>query len=208
MQTYKARILDIVARSIQSSVPELSRVLGISKPAVQYHIQKLINSGQIEMLRKPVGLLTRGRPTHYFRITSNRQPDNLVPLSDVLFTHHITDSATPDEKNEKIAHLAKSLSGAVPNNHSLIKRIDLCLSRLSELNFQPRWEVNQDGSRIHLRNCPYARILSSHPELCEIDHAILEVMLGVSVHCENLWRDQTDNQPDCVFFFTRQFLPS
>jgi len=56
---------------------------------------------------------------------------------------------------------------------------------------------------MHLRNCPYAQIVSTHPELCEMDNILLSELLDVEVRQESASGGQTSANPGCFFFFTR-----
>ncbi|MCE5206775.1 MAG: winged helix-turn-helix transcriptional regulator [Chloroflexi bacterium] len=203
MPSFKERILDNILRNQVSSVPELSHILGISKPAVQYHIQNLLLEGEIEPVDQMKSSTSRGRPVNYYRIAENRQPDNLAILADTLLSQFLASSTYMQPSDEKIAALARAMAGTENKSQSFIKQIDHCITRLGILNYQPHWEVTRNGSRIHLRNCPYARILPSHPELCRMDQIMLESMLGIPVQINQLWKDHPETRTGCEFFFTR-----
>jgi predicted ArsR family transcriptional regulator len=46
------------------------------------------------------------------------------------------------------------------------------------MRYQARWEAHADAPRLTLGHCPYAAILPEHPELCALDAALLETLLG------------------------------
>jgi predicted ArsR family transcriptional regulator len=52
--------------------------------------------------------------------------------------------------------------------------------RLNELGYQARWEARPGDPQVQFGHCPYTAIIADHPELCLLDAALLESMLGNS----------------------------
>jgi predicted ArsR family transcriptional regulator len=46
------------------------------------------------------------------------------------------------------------------------------------MNYHARWEAGQQGPRILFGHCPYAAIIEKHPELCQMDAALLKELFG------------------------------
>jgi predicted ArsR family transcriptional regulator len=204
MPTFKQRILENIARERAVTVPELSKLLGISKPAVQYHIRNLLQAGEIEPANAGEAPTLQGRPMKHYRVSQTRRPDNLEHLADVLLRQLFPGNGDTPQISEKLKQIAALLAGDAPHSDQpLIRRIEHCMARLTEFNYNPHWEVARDGSLIHLRNCPYACLLASHPELCQLDHHLIETLLGVPVQISHLRRDRPDAEKVCEFVFKR-----
>jgi predicted ArsR family transcriptional regulator len=62
---------------------------------------------------------------------------------------------------------------------SLTHRLYQAIQRLNQMGYQARWEAHSEAPRLLLGHCPYAAILSKHPELCQMDAYLLEELMGV-----------------------------
>lgn len=203
MPSYRERIVELIARQGTASAPELSRILGISKPAVQYHIGQLLSAGAIQTTQTEQSSHTRGRPILYYQIAINRSPHNFENLSAALLVQMLASQQNDQEKDVQLRTLAVKLAGQAGQQTSFIRQIDQAVQRLSEHGYQPYWEVAKGGSVIRLRNCPYAPILPKCPALCRMDELLLEHLLGTPVRVKQLWRDHPQTKTDCEFFFRR-----
>lgn len=203
MPRFKERVLDIIRRDRVSSIPEISRRLGISKTAIQYHIQNLLQEDLIEEALKVPTVSIRGRPIKYFQLSARHRPDNYALLTDILLSSYLRSISDQHSLDEKLLEIARSVTANMEKENSFIRRIENCMVRLDQLNYQPHWEVMQQGSQITLGNCPYAKILPSHPELCRLDQFILQSMLNLPVQVNSLWKDHPEINSGCEFFFNR-----
>jgi len=52
------------------------------------------------------------------------------------------------------------------------------MQALNELNYEARWEAHADAPQVVLGHCPYAEIIDAHPELCQMDTFLLEILIG------------------------------
>jgi len=65
------------------------------------------------------------------------------------------------------------------------------------MNYHARWEAGRAGPRVILGHCPYAAIIEKHPELCQMDAALLEELTGESA--EQVAQIGRDKSQACVF---------
>ena len=79
----------------------------------------------------------------------------------------------------RVEALAKHLAGE-PNIKSqpVAKRLNLVVEKLDQMNYHARWEAGPRGPRILFGRCPYAAIIGKHPELCQMDAALLKELFG------------------------------
>ncbi len=203
MESFRERILEIIHRFSSASAPDLSKILAISKPAVQYHLRQLLATGDIELSNTNQSVPSRGRPILYYRIAESRYPNNYTNLCDALIAQALTATDDKTEFDHRLKSLAVSLAGDVPVQVSFIKQIDHAVERLTAHSYQPHWEVASSGSIMRLKNCPYAHLVHSHPELCRMDTFLLETLLGIPVQVKYLWKDHPEIKEGCSFFFKR-----
>jgi predicted ArsR family transcriptional regulator len=126
------------------------------------------------------------------------QGDGLDRLSGALLDIWL--GGVPDERREmELKLLAESLAGGFDAGNSIIKNLVRTTERLNEMHYQARWEASPTGSRIILGHCPYAAVVTGHPEICKMDSFLLESMLGP--HIEQSVKLQLNDKglPFCAF---------
>jgi predicted ArsR family transcriptional regulator len=124
--------------------------------------------------------------------------DNLSVLSDALLTE-----ASPSLQMEVLAErITRHLPG-VTNlaGQPLTKQLSLTIEKINQMNYHARWEAGPEGPRIIFGHCPYAEIIKNHPELCQMDEAILKEWVGKPV--TQIFKTGKDGSSICVFTMGR-----
>ena len=205
MSTIRIQILDLLESKPVSSTLELSRAVGVSKPAIQYHLKQLLEEGRIESIPGISQTSRRGRPVKRYRLANPGLPPTLAALMDGL----LVSNAEILQTEAGAAQLAGQIGVAFirdPDSMArlpFVRRISIVVDGLSRMGYQPHWEVHALGTRLLFRNCPFAHFARRHPGLCQVDRALLEHWLGLTVIIETCWRDTPDDRRACSFFFTR-----
>ena len=170
MTTARQKVLAYLMKMRTTSAREISRALKMSAPTVRHHLRVLVSDGRLEMTSVR-GREGRGRPEKVYSIPRAVLGDNLSALSDVLLTE--TGSSV------RVEALAKRLAGDVNiKSQPVAKRLNLIVEKLSQMNYHARWEAGPQGPRILFGHCPYAPIIKKHPELCQMDAALLKELFG------------------------------
>jgi predicted ArsR family transcriptional regulator len=183
------KVLAFLIRTRTASVREIARALKMSAANVRHHLRVLVSDGRLELVsgREHVG---RGRPENLYSLPRAALGDNLSALSDALLTEAGT--------NVRVEALAKSLVGESDfASQPIVRRLNLVVEKLNQMNYHARWEAGREGPRIILGHCPYAEIIERHPELCKIDAAMLKALMGQSA--EQLSKIGQDKSLSCVF---------
>jgi predicted ArsR family transcriptional regulator len=150
---------------------------------VRHHLRLLCADGRAVALgaaRKP----GRGRPVKLFGPAASLSGDTLKQLTDVALTVKLQ-KLSGAKRAAAVRALARGMTvpfGQVEQNGPLGKRLAHAVEKLNTLNYQSRWEAGPEGPRILFAHCPYAAIISNHPELCAMDAVILEEMTGQAMH--------------------------
>lgn len=92
--------------------------------------------------------------------------DNLPALTLAL----LTETSQPLRVDALAGHILDSSRFA---NLPIPKRLALLVKELNEMHYQARWEAGAEGPRVIFAQCPYAKVIEGHPELCKMDAAIL-----------------------------------
>ena len=173
----------------------LGRALSMTPANIRHHLKFLEKEGLVGVIgHQPAR--GRGRPTKIFGLTDHAQMHNLDGLSeallDTLFSCELS-------KKEVLVRVARNLFGtyqSASNRHSLLKTL---VEKLNQLNYKAAWEASPSGPRIIFRNCPYAMIITDHPEICDIDAAILTYALDQPVIQRAKLEKSPDGSPHCAF---------
>lgn len=188
--TTRQRIIEYLQNQRQCTVPEISAALHMTRADMRYHLEHLAAEGVVEVLPRKVVAQGRGRPVQVYRMASTARPHNLVQLADALLSL---------ASEEQLQQAARLLAGEEAMPRAATQRLNHAVQRLNLKRYQARWEAHAQGPRIILRNCPYAALLPEHPELCRMDAAQLEYLVGSPME-QQARIDQMDaHPPACVF---------
>ena len=197
----RERILAYLAENHLASVQALSRAWGLTRADIRYHFTTLVKEGLVELVpRDPAVPVQRGRPERFYRLPSIKAAHNLPDLCSALL-HALR--LLPDERREEAAaQISQQMARGFSPPANATQRLSLAAAFLSERGYRARWEAGLQGPRILLRNCPYATILSEHPEMCGIDQIFLETLTGIPLRQAARVNLSTGKPPACIFAFS------
>jgi predicted ArsR family transcriptional regulator len=189
MTTARQKVLSYFEKSGSASVREIARALKMSPATVRHHLRVLTSDGRLELISAR-GLDKRGRPEKVYSLPRAMLGDNLSALSDALLTEA--------GANIRMETLAKHLAGeATLTSQPLAKRLSGVVEKINQMNYHAHWEAGSEGPRIVLGHCPYAAILGKHPELCQMDEALLTE--GMGQPARQISRTGKEGSSVCVF---------
>jgi len=188
--TTRQKILDYLKRNQTAPSREIARALRMTPANARHHLRILAADGRVEIVsRRQEG---RGRPQKVYRLAGTLMGDNLSALTDALLTEA---SAGLD-----MDAVGCRMAGDVPEeSQSLMRKLAFAVERLNSLHYQARWEAGADGPRIVLGHCPYAAVIEKHPELCQMDSALLSKLLGGNVQQTARLEAGAGGRPFCGF---------
>ena len=170
MTTARQKVLAYLMKTRTASAREISRALKMSAPTVRHHLRVLVSDGRLEMTSVR-GREGRGRPEKVYSIPRAALGDNLSVLSEALLTEA--------GSSVRVEALAKRLVGESSiKSQPVAKRLNLLVEKINQMNYHARWEAGPQGPRILFGHCPYAAIIGKHPELCQMDAALLKELYG------------------------------
>lgn len=189
MITARHKVLAFLNKTRTASAREISRALKMPAPNVRHHLRVLVSDGRLEMASAR-GRDGRGRPEKVYSLPRAVLGDNLPALANALLVE--------SDSNVRMDALAKHLAGESNfAGQPLARRLNLTIEKLNQMNYHARWEAGSAGPRIILGHCPYAALIEKHPELCQMDKALLHEMMGQSA--EQIFKIGKDESSVCVF---------
>lgn len=188
--TTRQKIIEYLKRNRTVSCRELARALQMTPANARHHLGILAADGRVEIFnQRQKG---RGRPEKVYRLAGTLAGDNLSMLADALLM----------EAGWKVDFEAvgRRIAGeSITTSQSLMRRLVSAIERLNTMRYQARWEAGAEGPRIILGHCPYAAIIENHPELCQMDAALLGRLLGGEIRQEAKLEVGAGDLPFCAF---------
>ncbi len=174
MKTVRDLILDYLHKNRHATVAEMSQALHVTKADVRYHLKELAACGEIEKAAT-VQPAWKGRPTRLFQLTDKARPGNYQRLADALLSFCDASAMTAPA----ISQVAEQMAQSIPHARQRAAQLNRLVSFFSANAYNATWEAHAKGPIIIFRNCPYAAILSLHPQLCAMDSQIMEKFLDI-----------------------------
>ena len=183
MHDTRLQVLETIKSQRQATVASLAEALELSPISIRHHLTSLQAEGliQIEIARQGVG-----RPHHIYSLTEAAQryfPNKYHVLAERLLSE-LKATLPPDQVARIIDGLAANAAaryGSMPLHGSLEKRLRHLVEILGEEGFKAAFQRVDNKTVLTELNCPYIYVGQRHPEVCRIDHALIESVLGVDV---------------------------
>lgn len=198
MHAVRKHILELLKERDGATVAELAECLSMAPVSVRHHLDILQGDNLISVDR-----LERkgnvGRPQQIYALTNvanEHFPDNFAALASGL-VRQLKQVLPPEQVEAAFKALAHEFASKVQPQLADLpveERLEKVTSFLNERGYLARWEVNEtaaDGSfLLHKSNCPYAGVSDEHHELCLMDQALVNELMGESCNrVESMTRD-------------------
>ena len=200
----RSHILATLQRYPNSTVEELSRQLHLTRADVRYHINALLKAGQVVQMQQfpKDGHAARGRPAKSYQLSTDSRPDILTHLADILLDMVQSNTAADASLDELAQQLIPANSLSSPETH-VTGRLNDAVQMINQHPYQARWEAHASGPQVFFHNCPYAAVIRKHPELCQVDHQILQNLTGLTARQTRKIDLDGPAAVACVFILTQ-----
>jgi predicted ArsR family transcriptional regulator len=188
MHAVRRQVLEILkTENNGSTVAELAEKLAMAPVSVRHHLDILQGDNLICVQRiERKGQV--GRPQQIYALTAQANshfPNNFAALAGTLARQ--IKQVLPSEQVEgafrAMAHEIASEFVAPPQrNVSLESHLEQVTGFLNERGYLAQWEVtsSEPGADylLHKHNCPYCGVAAQHVELCVMDQAMIDEVMG------------------------------
>ena len=188
MHAVRKHILEHLKEREGATVAELAECLNMAPVSVRHHLDILQGDNliSVERLERKGNV---GRPQQVYGLTNDANehfPDNFAALAGGL-VRQLKRVLPPEQVDAAFKALAQDFAGKVKPSLvdlSVEERLERVTRFLNERGYLARWEVDEvadDGSLLlHKCNCPYAGVSDEHNELCLMDQALINELMGES----------------------------
>lgn len=210
MQPIRHRIIEILKENGTATVAELATELGMAQVSVRHHLDILIGEDLVTAsgVRRRNGA---GRPSQIYSLApgaSKLFPQAHEALAGEML-REIKSILPPEEVRGLFRRLAERAAREAPPvqpGQTLEERLDQVAEFLSEKGYTARWEQHEDHYELVTCNCPYAGVADRHPEVCEMDHALVQYLIpmhAATVHCDGA---HTSGTTRCIYVIEPQAM--
>lgn len=192
MHGVRRRILELLKERSSATVAELAEWLGMAPVSVRHHLDILQGDNliHVERLERRGSV---GRPQQVYALTREAAsyfPNNFAMLAASL-VRQIKTILPADQVETVFQALAQELAAEFgaggpeqaeeKPEGTLAGRVQAVAEFLNAHGYLATCEVEGDGEGsllLHKHNCPYAGIPGEHEELCRMDQALVDTLLG------------------------------
>lgn len=198
MKSTRQRLTEYLQRRQLASAVDMSHALHLTAADIRHHLSILEDEGVVEVVsQRPAA--GRGRPTSLYQLTRQAVLNNLDGLSHALLaeTRHFVPEAEKEAFNKRVAQRLVGDGYQPARNPS--QRFVNAIHFLNQKNYQARWEARSDAPQVIFSHCPYAAVLSDHPEMCQIDGFVLSLLLVSPIKQTARLQPNPQGLPQCFF---------
>ena len=198
MQSTRQRILDYLEAEHSASAKDMALAFGMSRVNIRYHLRILLSVSKVTVVTERVQP-NRGRPEQLYALSAASQPDSSTRLIRSLLAV-LSDPKPGKRIGTRLKRLAAKLIGDIqhPDGH-ITHRLVSTVKHLEEMGYRSHWQAQPEGPEVVLGTCPYSVIIAIHPELCQMDTHMIQLLLGEKVEHKSKLVQGQDGLPQCVF---------
>ncbi len=183
MHDTRLAVLEAIKKQRKATVASLADELGLTAISIRHHLNSLQGEGliQVEAERQSVG-----RPKHIYSLTEEAQryfPNKYHVLVGRLLDQ-LKATMPPEQIEALIDSIAANVAAQYGTSHPgepLERRLHRLVEVLGAEGFMAAVQRVDNKTVLAELNCPYIYIGQRHPEVCRIDHSIIQSVLGVEV---------------------------
>ena len=189
MQPVRRRIVEILKAQGTSTVAELAAQLDMAQVSVRHHLDILMG----EDLVASAGVRRRdgaGRPSQMYALTADAVklfPQRHTELALGMLTELKT-VMPAQELRELLLRLADQTAQEAPapvTHQSVEERLDAVAAFLTQKGYIASWEAQDGRYVLHACNCPFTGVADHHPELCNMDQAMIQQLMPGMVRIQS-----------------------
>lgn len=180
MKSTREKILRTLLAFPGSTINDLADAVGINGISIRHHLTALEASDLVISAEERHGV---GRPRLIYSLTDKgveEFPTSYLRLTKRLLDF-LKDSLSPQELKEIFQDMGEQIALSYQNDlagKSIEERIKLLKSVMTKEGFVVEWTKGEDSYRLTSLSCPYYQIGYEHPEICALDHTMIERFLS------------------------------
>lgn len=176
MKSTREKILRTLLAFPGSTINDLAETVGINGISIRHHLTSLEAEDLVSSSEERHGV---GRPRLVYSLTDKGIEE--FPSSYLHLTQRLLDVLEDRFSNEEIqqifAEIGADMAGKYADSldgKSTEERLKVLKSLLTKEGFIVEWEKNENAFTLVSLSCPYLRVGLDHPEICALDHTLID----------------------------------
>ncbi len=205
MSNIRQVILETLCRRGPLPVDDIARAAHHSVMALRYHLAQLVDEGLV-VSEKVERTGAVGRPLMLYALSETAC--ERLPKRYDLFAGRLLDemaNALGEQTSRawlrRLGRREAKTGPLLRKGASLETRVRYAAIFLSERGYAATWEKTNGGLALSVCNCPYRHIAQTHPEICEMDRAMVGAILDTPFQ---LTARIADHAAQCRFAIDRK----
>ncbi|MBI3537443.1 MAG: winged helix-turn-helix transcriptional regulator [Chloroflexi bacterium] len=184
MSNVRQVVLETLRKQGPLPIDDLAHAAKLSAMAMRYHLGLLEEQGLIVCEQgAPSGV---GRPAGQYALADcacAQLPKQYDWLSENLLNEIDATLGKAETRAflRKTGKIAAESAPALRKDASSRARVERAAKFLSQRGYMATWQEAEDGFALSICNCPYGTLARQHPELCEMDSAMLGALMDAPV---------------------------
>ena len=187
MKNTRQTIIEALKSSGYASVNDLAEQVKLKAVTIRHHLNSLQADGLVNLEERRQSV---GRPYHVYFLTEKAH--QLFPHRYHTLVERILDQIKRTLSPEVVQTVMDDLTNNLANqlrgefeDLSPDERRGHLLEVLGREGFLARWQDNDDGLQLIEYHCPYHLVGQRHPEICQIDEAVIRAVMDQEVEKES-----------------------
>lgn len=185
MHAIRKHILEILKEREGATVADLAECLDMAPVSVRHHLD-ILQADNLICVDRLERKGSVGRPQQIYALTPEANelfPDNFAALAAGL-VRQLKRVLPPDQVEAAFQAVAQDFAGSLSarlEGLPVEARLEQVTHFLNERGYLARWEIDEThggGFLLHKCNCPYAGVSDEHDELCLMDQALINALMG------------------------------
>jgi len=179
MKNTKDSIINQVLLFRKATITQLSEKLGISEISVRHHLMNLEAEGFMISEEERHGV---GRPRFVYRLSEKgfqNAPIDYLKLTDQALTtmkRFLGTETFPGLLKQIGRDLAEAYTSSI-SSQNIEQILDEIVNSLTQDGFIFSWTRSNEKYILTTLHCPFHYLGQKHPEVCTINHALLESLI-------------------------------
>jgi DeoR family transcriptional regulator, suf operon transcriptional repressor len=194
MKSTREKILRTLLAFPGSTINDLAEAVGINGISIRHHLTSLEAEDLVSSSEERHGV---GRPRLVYSLTDKGVEE--FPSSYLRLTQRLLDALDDKFNKDELHQIFAEIGAEIASKHtdklenkSTEERLILLKTLLTKEGFIVDWQKNENAYTLVSLSCPYLKIGLDHPEICALDHTLIDSFFNSKVEIKSCIFDDSD----------------
>ena len=199
MKSTREKILRTLLAFPGSTINDLAEAVGINGISIRHHLTSLEAEDLVKSSEERHGV---GRPRLIYSLTDKGVEE--FPSSYLSLTQRLLDSLEEKFSAEQLHQIFAEIGADMASQYkdtldgkSTEERLKTLETLLTKEGFIVESQRNEDSFTLVSLSCPYLRIGLDHPEICALDHTLIDSFFTESIEIKSCIFEEADR---CTYY--------